>query len=135
MIDRFLQGLAGKMEEPVDYQCMWVAMPGDMDPFDRHYRFGTPLDAELRLEGLGRCSGGGTLYTGVDFEADEPGPDEVATTILDIDATDIDKVRALLRQHLPELGAPADTAIRYGDHRDRFDGERWHLREPDDANE
>ena len=129
MIDRFLEGLAGKMEDPVEYRFMTVSMPGDLDPFERHERFAAPIDAELRLTGAGCCSGGGTLYTNVDFEADEPGENEEATTILDINATDTDGALALLRRHLTELGAPPGTAIQYGGREDRFDGGRWHLGE------
>jgi len=130
MIDRFLHGLAGKMEDPVGTVMMTVAMPGDLDPFERHYRFAVHVDAELRLAALGCCSGGGTLYTNVDFDAEEPSENEEAVTILDIDATEVDGARALLRLHLPELGAPPGTLIQFGEREDRFDGERWYLDEP-----
>jgi len=130
MIDRFLPGLDGKMEDPVDFTCMTVSMPGDLDPLERHGRFAIHLDAELRLAGLGCCSGGGTLYTHVDFDADDPTEGADAATILDIDATDVERARVLLRLHLPELGAPAGTLVQYGPHEDRFDGEGWQLHEP-----
>lgn len=130
MIDRFLHGLAGKMEDPVDTVLILVAMPGDFDPFERHYRFAVHIDAELRLADLGYCSGGGTLYTNVEFDSDEPGEDEQVTTILDVDATDVEDARALLRLHLPELGVPPGTLVQFGAREDRFDGARWHLDEP-----
>lgn len=130
MIERFLQGLHEKMEDLEHYEHMTVVVPGDLDPFDRHYRFSIHIDAELRLAGFGSSTGGGTLYSNVDFDSEEAGEDEVVSTILDVEATDIDGARALIRLHMPELGAPAGTLVQYGDHEDRFDGERWHLAEP-----
>lgn len=130
MIERFLHGLREKMEDPEQYEPMTVVVPGDLDPFDRHYGFTIHIDAELRLAGLGCSTGGGTLYSNVDFESEEEGEDEIVSTILDVEATDIDGARALIRLHLPELGAPAGTLVQYGDYEDRFDGERWHLAEP-----
>jgi len=130
MIERFLTGLQAKMEDAGETEFMIVVLPGDLDPFDRHYRFSIHIDAELRLAGLGRSDGGGTLYRNVDFESDEEGEDEIVSTILDVNATDVDGARALLRLHLPELGAPEGTLIQYGDQEDRFDGARWHLGEP-----
>lgn len=128
MIERFLQGLEEKMEDPDDCSCMTVVVPGDIDPFERHYRFSVHVDAELRLKGLGCSVGGGTLFYEND---DEDAPeDEIACCILDVDATDIDGARALLRLHMPELGAPAGTLVQWGDREDRFDGERWHLELP-----
>lgn len=123
MIERFLAGLQGKMGDPEDCTFMTVAVPGDIDPMERHQRFSVMIDAELRLAGLGCSEGGGTLY----WEPEEDGEPEIAYAILDVDATDVDRARALLRRHMPELGAPAGTAVQYGDWEDRFDGRRWHL--------
>jgi hypothetical protein len=130
MIDRFLHGLDAKMEDPVDPLPLTVVMPGDVDPFDRHHRFGTQLDAELRLSGLGACTGGGTLYQNVDFDSDEESEDEIVSCIVELAVTEIDAARALVRLHLPELGAPPGTLVQYGDYEDRFDGADWHLGEP-----
>jgi hypothetical protein len=127
MIDRFLDGLAAKMEDPDDCSYMTVVIPGDIDPFERHYRFSVHVDAELRLTGLGCSVGGGTLY----WEPDDPRDDlEIAYCILDVDAVDVDGTRALLRTHLPELGAPEGTLVQFGQREDRFDGDTWHLDEP-----
>lgn len=127
MIERFLAGLRGKMGDPDNCTFMTVAVPGDIGPMDRHLRFSVMIDAELRLAGLGCSEGGGTLYWEPEDEDDEP---EIAYAILDVDATHVDRARALLRRHMPELGAPAGTVVQYGEWEDRFDGERWHLREP-----
>ncbi len=129
MIERFLHGLEGKMEDPDHCTFMTVVIPGDLDPFDRHYRFSVYIDAELRLAELGCSVGGGTLYQLGDDE-DEDEDAEIVCCILDVDATDVDGARALLRLHLPELGAPDGTVVQYGGREDRFDGGIWHLNEP-----
>ena len=128
MIERFLDGLGEKMEDPARFEYMTVAIPGDLDPFDRHYRFSVHVDAELRLAGLGCSVGGGTLYDLT--EEDEDGEPTIICCILDVDATDVEGARALLRLHLPELGAPKGTLVQYGEREDRFDGAAWHLHEP-----
>jgi len=130
MIERFLDGLRDKMEDPDDVIYMTVVIPGDLDPFDRHYRFSVHIDAELRLTGLGCSIGGGTLYWDQDPDDADPDEAEIACTILDVDATDVDGARMLLRLHLPELGAPTGTLVQYGDLEDRYDGEAWHLGRP-----
>jgi hypothetical protein len=117
------------MEDPADYSYMTVVIPGDLDPFERHYRFSVHIDAELRLAGLGCSVGGGTLYWEADEDDDEKRP-EIACCILDVDATDVGGARTLLRMHLPELGAPKGTLVQYGHQEDRFDGAVWHLNEP-----
>jgi len=125
MIDRFLDDrLKAKMEDPDDVEYMMVVVLGDLDPFARHYRFSVYIDAELRLSGLGCSVGGGTLRS----EEDEDGESEILFCICDVDATDVDGARALLRLHLPELGCPEGTLIQYGDAlEDRFDGSDWEL--------
>ena len=125
-----MAGLAAKMEDPDDCTYMTVVIPGDLDPFDRHYRFSVHVDAELRLAGIGCSVGGGTLYWDDDDGNKEGGEPEIAYCILDVDAVDVDAVRALLQQHLPELGATAGTLIQYGPLEDRFDGTGWQNREP-----
>lgn len=128
MIEKFLAGLREKMEDPDDCTYMTVVVPGDLDPFDRHYRYGVHVDAELRLAGLGCSAGGGTLY--FDQDEDDASEPAIACCILDVDAVDVDGARALLRLNLPELGAPAGTLVQWGEFEDRFDGDRWHLAEP-----
>eukprot|EP01035_Chromulina_nebulosa_P026671 gene26671-34947_t len=115
------------MEDPDDVEYMTVIVPGNLDPFDRHYRFSIHIDAELRLTGLGCSVGGGTLMS----EEDEDGESEILFCVCDVDATDVDGARALLRLHLPELGCPEGTLIQYGDAlEDRFDGSHWKLALP-----
>ena len=127
MIEWFLDGLSEKMRDPDDCSYMTVVIPGDLDPFERHFRFSVHIDAELRLSGLGCSVGGGTLYDV--NEDDEDGEPKVICCILDVDATDVAGARALLRLHLPELGGPDGTLVQFGEREDRFDGVRWHLNE------
>jgi hypothetical protein len=102
-------------------------VPGDLDPFDRLYRFGIHIDAELRLAGLGCSVGGGTLFS----EEDEDDESEILFCVLDVDATDVVGARALLQLHLPELGCPDGTLIQYGEGlEDRYDGKGWALAQP-----
>jgi len=126
-IERFLDGLHEKMQDPDDVEYMTVIVPGDLDPFDRHYRFSIHLDAELRLAGLGCSVGGGTMFS----EEDEEGESEILYCVCDVDATDVDGARALLRLNLPELGCPEGTLIHYGENlEDRYEGETWVLAQP-----
>ncbi|MBB5711986.1 hypothetical protein [Sphingomonas xinjiangensis] len=113
MIERFLTGLAAKMQEPLDTQYMMIVLPEDLDPMERHLRYSVSLDAELRLAGLGCSEGGATMLS----EAD-------------VDATDIDRARALLRLHLPELGCLRGTLVQFDQLEDRWDGEHWLLAQP-----
>src|SRR5258706_3556098 len=131
LIDQFLDDrLRAKMEDPDEVDYMSVIVPGDLDPFDRHFRFSvralacprqakivfgehnlaqTQIDAELRLMGLGCSLGGGTLFS----DEDDDGESEILFSVCDVDATDVDGARALLRLHLPELGCTERTLIQY----------------------
>lgn len=126
VIERLLAGLAAKMEEPLDTRYMMIVLPEDLDPMERHLRYSVSLDAELRLAGLGCSEGGATMLS----EENAQGARDVLFTVVDVDATDVDRARALLRLHLPELGCPVGTLIQYDELEDRFDGERWLLAQP-----
>ncbi|MEI9850194.1 MAG: hypothetical protein WDN24_04150 [Sphingomonas sp.] len=128
-LDRFLVGLDERMEDPLGTEEISVLLPEDIDPFERHDRYGAPLDAELRLARLG-TAGGGTYLIEYDEDDDEDAPRKVAYCVLDTDATDVERARELLRLHLPELGCPPGTLVQYGGHEDRYDGLGWHLAEP-----
>jgi hypothetical protein len=128
MIERFLAGLEAKLNDPVRCTYMTVVIPGNIDPLQRHYRFSVYVDAELRLANLGCSVGGGTLYR--ELETGDEDDLEIVCCVLDVDATDVAGARALLREHLPELGATVGTLVQYGDREDRFDGSAWHLDEP-----
>lgn len=104
---------------------MTIVIPADIDPLERHYRYSIHIDAELRLAGMGCSAGGGTLFSeGEDEEA------ETCLSLLDVDATDVDGARAVIRQHLPELGIPAGTLLQWDRFEDYFDGKNWQLNRP-----
>jgi hypothetical protein len=125
MIDRFLEGFTALHEYPGDIPTP-ILLPGDFDPFERHYRFTLYLDAELRMTGLGSAGGGGSLE-GRDDDEEEW---RTEWSIIDADVTELEPGCALIRLHLAELGCPPGTLLQYGDFEDRWDGERWHLAEP-----
>jgi hypothetical protein len=92
--------------------------------FGEHNLAQTHIDAELRLAGLGCSEGGGTMLS----VEDEDGESEILFCVCDVDATDVDGARALLRLHLPELGCPEGTLIQYGENlEDRYDVNDWEL--------
>ena len=47
-----------------------------------------------------------------------------------MDVTDLEAGRALIREQLADLGCPPGTLVQFGEHEDRWDGERWHIAEP-----
>lgn len=113
-------------DRPTHY--IYVLLPEDIDPGDRHDRYATILDAELRLADLGAITGGGTMMRDDDDEDAEP---VVLFSGIDADVYDVDAARAVLRDFLPELGCPRGTLLQYrvdDDARcDRYDGETWWL--------
>ena len=133
MIERFLHGLAEKMEDPDNCSFITVVIPGDIDPFERHFRSSVHLDTELRLANLGCGVGGGTLY--YEPHEDSERDTEIAYCILDVDAVNVEGARSLLRTHLPELGAPEGTLVQFGEREDRFDGSIWRLDQPSSIEE
>lgn len=126
MIERFLEGMEAMLEEPGDTEYVAIVFPGDMDPFERHYRYGIHIDAELRMAGLGAAGGGGSLSEPVDDEEEDW---RTVFVILDVDLTDIEAGFALLREQLPLLECPSGTLIQHGGREDRWDGARWHVGE------
>ncbi|MBW8752968.1 MAG: hypothetical protein JF595_02270 [Sphingomonadales bacterium] len=80
------------------------------------------------MAGMGCSGGGGTLYC--DSQDEQGGEAEICYCLLDVDATDIDGARAVIRQHMPELGIPAGTLVQWDEFEDHFDGEGWKLRRP-----
>ena len=109
---------------------IYVYLPESLDPGQRRARYGDPLDAGLRLSGLGWVSGGGSLF-GAE-RAD--GSCDIAHVGVDVDALDATRVRELLRAHLPQLGCPAGTHLQYEDLgqdlQDEYDGGVWKLAQP-----
>jgi hypothetical protein len=109
---------------------IYVYLPEALEPEERTTRYEEPLEAELKLSGLGWISGGGSLLSAE--RAD--GSREILHVGMDLDALDVARVRDLLRFHLPELGCRAGTCVQYEelgqDLQDEFDGARWILGRP-----
>lgn len=109
---------------------VYVRMPGDVQPVERHYLFEDPIEEQLKIRNLGYVSGGGTMQS----EPDENGISSIILTGIDIEADDLDGVRDLLRTLLPGLDAPMETQIEYtvGETRlqDRLTAEGWIENEP-----
>jgi hypothetical protein len=92
------------------------------------------LDAELQLARVGHVSGGGSCYALDSEDEDDDEPQAALFCGIDVDAADIDAARAILRDHLPDLGCPAGTCVQYRKHdqplEDRFDGIGWTIGRP-----
>ncbi len=109
---------------------VYVYLPESLEPEQRAARYEDPLEAELKLSGLGWVSGGGALLSAE--RAD--GSREILHVGVDVDALDVSRVRDLLRTHLPQLGCPAGTCLQYEefgqDLQDEYDGSLWVLARP-----
>jgi hypothetical protein len=88
---------------------VYVRMPGDLDPFDRHERFGDPLDEALGREQLGCVTGGGSQFAPPDKDDGR----EVVFCGLDVDLYDVEKGLAVLCRELIRLKVPPDTVLLY----------------------
>lgn len=106
---------------------VYIVLPESLDPMDREARYEDPIEAELKLSKLGYVSGGGSSLS--DEKPD--GSRDIEWCGIDVDTIDVDKCRALLRQHLPELGCLAGTQLQFWNDdaplQDEFDGETWRL--------
>jgi hypothetical protein len=87
---------------------VYVRMPGDLDPFDRHERFGDPLDEALGKEHLGCVTGGGSQ-----FAPPDDGDREVVFCGLDVDLYDVERGLAVLCRELTRLKVPPGTVLLY----------------------
>ena len=108
-------------------EFIYVYLPYDIEPDERHERYQEPLDAELRLHGAGWVSGGGSMMG----DELEDGTAECLHVGVDVDAVDLPRAREILRTLLPSLGAPVGTRLLYHDDEkpleDRYDGKGWTL--------
>ena len=105
----FWKRLFGEQPKPLAAELVYVRLPGRIEPLDRGDRFEDPLSALLEASGLGFVSGGGSSLG----PPREDGSRFVVFAGIDIEAYDVDGVRALLREHLPLLDAPSGTQIEF----------------------
>ena len=73
-------------------------------PMHRGDKYEEPLDQDLRAQGLGRVTGGGT-------QMDKEGA--IAWVGIDIELTDLDRGIEFTRRRLHELGAPSGSVLEY----------------------
>lgn len=95
---------------------VYVRMPVDLEPDDRHELFAEPLHEALEKENLGAVTGGGTMFS----PPDDDGEDEVQFSGLDVDLYDLEKGIDLLRRELIRLQAPQGTSLLY-----ELNGREW----------
>ena len=95
---------------------VYVRMPVDLDPDDRHRLFAEPLHEVLEKENLGAVTGGGTMFVPLDKDDDE----EVQFSGIDVDLYELERGIELLRRELIRLQAPRNTSLLY-----ELDGREW----------
>jgi hypothetical protein len=95
---------------------VYVRMPVDLDPMDRHELFAEPLHEALEKENLGAVTGGGTMFVPVDDNDDE----EVQFSGIDVDLYDRERGFALLHRELIRLQSPQGTSLLY-----ELNGREW----------
>lgn len=109
---------------------VYLKIPEPLMPLDRGSKYEDPIDAVLEPRRLGSVSGGGSQLG--DERPD--GTPTIAFCGIDIDVTDLEEARSVLRATLVELGAPAGTEIHYSiaDEKlqDELRVEGWLLRQP-----
>ncbi|MFI4973467.1 MAG: hypothetical protein ACHP84_02885 [Caulobacterales bacterium] len=133
----FLDRLKTLLRIPKDVseatELIYVKLPEPLEPFERGDRYGGPLDAELRLAGVGYVSGGGALLSAPNAD----GSRTIEYCGVDVDALDVPRALELLRRELPELGCLSGTELQYqlGAARliDRFTGTGWATALPEEA--
>lgn len=104
-----LKRFFGEHPKPPVAELVYVRLPGRIEPLDRGDRFEDPLIVRLEASGLGFVSGGGSSLG----PPRENGSRVVVFAGIDIEAYDVDAVRALLREHLPLLDSPMGTQIEF----------------------
>jgi hypothetical protein len=88
---------------------VYIKMPGDIEPDDRHERFEEPLQEALEADDLGAVTGGGSMLSAPDSE----GECSVLFCGIDVDLYQLDKGLELLRQVLAQLEMPPGTVLSY----------------------
>ena len=109
---------------------VYIKIPESVGPLNRGDRYEDPLQASLDAHRLGEVTGGGSQLG--DEQPD--GTRSIEFCGIDVELTDLDRGRALLRAQLLELGAPRGTELHFtvGDVRlqDELGPEGWVLDRP-----
>ena len=107
-LDKLLGGKPNAGAEAL-LDFIYIRIPGDQQPVERHYLFEDPIDEQLKRRNLGYVSGGGTMQSPPDADGNQ----SIEYTGVDVEAENIDAVRALLRDLLPQLGTPTGTQVEF----------------------
>jgi hypothetical protein len=112
---------------------IYIKMPGSIGPIDRGELFEDRIDPILEKEGLGAVSGGGSSLG--DEQPD--GTRFIEFCGIDVDVTNLQRAREVLRELLPQINAPAGTELQFTKGgkklQDRYNGATWSIEEPRDA--
>lgn len=88
---------------------IYIKIPDPVGPLDRAEKYEDRLEPLLAAESLGTISGGGSSLG-------HPRPDGIRPIEycgIDVDVTDLERARKLLRDWLPGFGAPVGTEIQF----------------------
>lgn len=133
MFEKIKSFFGGKMAREPSFDVekfIYIRMPGNIQPMERGELFEDKIDPVLAQDNLGAVSGGGSLLG-------DPRPDGtriVESCGIDVDVTDRDRALVVLRQLLPQLGAPTGTELHYtrGNSKlqDSLASNGWQLEQP-----
>jgi len=97
------------MPEPARPHFVYVKIPADKDPDLQDLLRDDAIDQALRAGGAGLVLGWGSSLGDVRADGSRP----IAFHRIDIQATDLEQARAVLRDTLPPAGAPTGTEIHF----------------------
>jgi hypothetical protein len=86
------------------YKFVFAMIRDDVSPTDRRTRYAEPLDQDLKSQGLGSVTGGGTMMS-------KQG--DTMWVGLEIKLVNLDTALEFTRSRLRELGAPPGSVIEY----------------------
>jgi hypothetical protein len=92
-----------------DTHFVYIKIPESLKPIPRGDKYEDPIQASLQALGLGEVTGGGSQLG--DQQPDGTRPIEFCG--IDVELTDLDRGRELLRGRLTTLGAPAGTELHF----------------------
>ena len=108
-------------------ELIYVFLPDPLGPIDRGEKYEDPIIDELERLGLGEVSGGGSSLGELRPDGTRP----IESCGIDVDTSDVDAAREMLRALLPGLGCPAGTQLHFRNAdkplQDEFDGTSWAL--------
>jgi hypothetical protein len=98
-----------KADAASDTHFVYVKLPEALMPDERSAKYEEPLGASLEERDLGEVTGGGTQLG----EKRADGKRGIEFCGVDVELTDLDRGRALLRKRLVQLGARPGTELQF----------------------